>query len=113
VNQVKLSGFLASDPVLHDLGHGMRSAITSLDFSRNCEAIVVVAVEARIRQICAFRKGDAVVVSGRLAINPKTHRAALVVDVAGVWKIANRPGSPFQFDPDKADRSTKEILEVL
>jgi len=112
MNQVKLSGFLASDVVLHELGHGMRSAITSLDFSRNCEAIAVVAVEARIRQICAFRKGDAVAITGRLAINPRTHRAALVVDVAGHWKVATNK-TAFEYDPDRADKTTREVLDVL
>lgn len=112
MNQVKLSGFLASDVGLHTLGHGVRTAIASLEFSRNSNPILLVAVDARIRQLAEFRKGDAVAITGRLIVQPQTKRPLVLIDVAGRWKLAvNRPA--FEYDQDKADKATREVIEVL
>jgi len=112
VNQVKLSGYLASDVNLHTLGHGVRTAITSLEFSRNSGPILLCAAESRVRQLAEFRKGDAIAITGRLIVNPKTRRPAVLIDVAGPWKMAvNR--RVFQYEEDRADKSMKEVLEML
>ncbi len=112
MNQVKLSGYLVSDVGLHTLGHGVRTAITSLEFSKNSTPILLVAVDARIRQLAEFRKGSAVAITGRLVINPKTRQPAVLIDVAGPWKMAvNR--RIFQYDDDRADKAMKEVIEVL
>ncbi len=91
---------------------GVRAAIATLEFSRNSDAILLVAVDSRVRQLVCFRKGDPIAITGRLIVNSKTKRPAVLIDVAGEWKMAvNRPG--FQYDEDRADKSMKEVLEVF
>lgn len=112
MNQVKLSGFLLSDPVLRSVGSRGQMAVASLQFSRSSEAVSIVAVAARVRQIVDFRKGDAIAITGRLSIYPGTQRFVILLDVAGKWTLApSRRG--FEYDADKANRAMREIAATL
>lgn len=108
MNQVKLSGILASDVALRTIGSHRQIATASLSFSRSSDPVFLIAVDARVRQLTEFRRGDPVAITGRLVVYPRTQKFVILLDVAGRWKMAtNRPA--FDYDTNLADKTMREI----
>jgi len=112
LNQVKLSGFLVSDVTPHTLPNGGQMASALLKFAKTSSPVFVVAVAERVRQIIDFRKGDAIAITGKLALDPMTNRFVILLDVCGVWKMAaDRP--EFKYDNAKDDQSAAQSFYAL
>jgi hypothetical protein len=108
MNQVKLSGFLVSDVTLRTVGSRGQMAVASLQFARGSDPVFLVAVDARVRQIVDFRKGDPIAITGRLSIYPGTQQFVILLDIAGKWTpVTDRAG--FDYDPARSDRTLREI----
>jgi hypothetical protein len=103
MNQIRISGILG-EVEERTSGKGVRVASARLQFNREGESILVVAVDARTRQLTVFSKGEHVRVIGRLAVYGEVF--AVLVDECGRWASANR--GKFAYDESKAQRSIRE-----
>ena len=104
MNEVKISGILG-EVEERTSDRGVQVASARLQFNRERDSILVVAVHARTRQLTIFSKGDRVRVIGRLVVHGDAF--VVLVDECGRWAEANR-GS-FPYDESKAQRSSREI----
>ncbi|HXE32794.1 MAG TPA: hypothetical protein VN087_02690 [Verrucomicrobiae bacterium] len=112
MNQCKLSGYLVSDVSLRNLDDGGQMAAASLRFAKTSNPVFVVAVGERVSQLSGFRSGNAVVVTGKLAVDPTTNQFVIIVDVAGPWKMGeDRAG--FKYEAAKNDQSTAQSFYAL
>ena len=104
MNDIRLSGILGEIEE-RTSDKGVRVASARLRFNRERNCILMIAVDARVRQLTSFAKGDSIRVIGRLAVWGETF--AVLVDECGRWVTANR--EKFPYDESKAQRSIREI----
>jgi hypothetical protein len=104
MNDVRLSGILGAVEE-RTAGSGVRVASARLQFNRELDSILVVAVDARTRQLTLFSKGDHVRVIGRLAVYREMF--VVLVDECGRWATASR--GRFPYDESKSQRTIREI----
>jgi len=111
VNQVKLSGLLASEVTVRPVGRDSQMAVASLQFSKTSKDVFLLAIGERVRQLSEFRRGDAVAITGRLTVDQTTNQFVILIDVAGPWAIAkDRAG--FEFDPTRTDRTMHDFFKA-
>src|SRR5258707_1199327 len=105
MNDVKLSGILGKVDQ-HRTEDGVPIASARLSFTDRHDCILLVAVDARTRQLTVFGKGAHIRVIGRLT--PHNGSFAILVDECGAWLGAKNPGK-FAHDETKAERTRRAI----
>jgi hypothetical protein len=103
VNEVRISGILG-EVKEHDSKAGV-FLTARLQFNREHDEILLLAVGARARQLEPFDSGDPIRVIGRLTRFQDGF--AVLVDECGAWATANR--GRFPYDETKSQRSIREV----
>ena len=107
MNEIRLSGILQG--IAEHSSDGQTFITASLEFSPEGHAILLVAAGLRARALQPFDSGDAVRVTGRLAVYRDGY--VILVNEAIHWAITRNP-KKFAFDPEKARASREKINEI-
>jgi hypothetical protein len=108
MNEVRLSGILC-EVEERSSGNGVTVATASLRFNASGDCVLLVAVDARTRQLTAFDTGAHIRVIGRVAVHKDGF--VILVNECGRWLATKRPA---KFDDDsKANRSMRELRSDL
>lgn len=104
MNEVRLSGILG-EVEEHTSGNGVRLATARVRFNAHGDTVLLIAADARTRQLTAYGAGAHIRVIGRLA--SYNDNFAVLVDECGKW-LGVKQSEKFN-DDTKANRAVREL----